>query len=74
MKERNICPYTGKEIKPCPFCGSLNVSQSCSEQNNKSKTKYYFYECLKCASMGQGAETPDKALVFWNTRVIYYVD
>ncbi len=57
-------------FKPCPFCGSKNVSMSFSIAPNILNTKYYHGECHDCAACGPSWESRGKAHNWWNERKI----
>lgn len=47
------------ELKPCPFCGSLEISRSVGKMGDGSQWNY-----IECDECGSSAE-PD----IWNRRV-----
>jgi len=64
------------ELKPCPFCGSDEVSLS-NSQNLEGGISSYYIECHKCAGMGPEVSHTDcfalesnlkKVTKLWNTR------
>lgn len=51
----------------CPFCGSENIDDSCSEENEGGETFFYMF-CNGCDAMGPCAATAEKACEKWNVR------
>lgn len=47
------------ELMPCPFCKMPKAKVSSYES-------VYFVECPQCLATGSVAETPERAIAFWN--------
>jgi Lar family restriction alleviation protein len=54
-------------LKPCPFCGSDNVSASYST-NLDNVICHRFVECEDCAACGPTDPDETRAIAAWNTR------
>lgn len=58
------------ELKPCPFCGSKNVSCGTGEYGDGSDAHHV--ECEECAATadggGHGKSTKETAIKNWDTR------
>ena len=50
------------EIKPCPFCGSMDTGMT----RNEFSTGRYYAECGKCRAQGPHVNDMDKAIDAWN--------
>jgi Restriction alleviation protein Lar len=48
-----------RERKPCPFCGSDQVSMSFSAGMDSPEPRARFIECEECAAMGPPCEISD---------------
>lgn len=51
------------ELKPCPFCGSGDVTCERFED-------VYYVECLSCSAKFESYNGIEDALAGWNTRAI----
>lgn len=52
------------ELKPCPFCGSENVRDSCD-------CGYFWVECVDCGCSGpRSFENYEWAIEKWNRREV----
>lgn len=50
------------KLKPCPFCGSTNLSLT------ESLDMYMFVNCEICNSAGPSKKTGNEAIEAWNHR------
>jgi len=50
--------------KECPFCGSVNITNSCGY----SDKMYFYQQCWECRALGPRADDSETALKLWNTR------
>ncbi len=57
MEEQNI------KFKPCPFCGSRNISMHYLFANG------YYVLCEKCETKSGYALTRKESIKHWNTRL-----
>jgi Lar family restriction alleviation protein len=53
-------------LKPCPFCGSANVSINIAQRGDMKKI--FYVECSDCSGMCGDSIFEDKAVKRWNTR------
>lgn len=53
------------ELKPCPFCGSKNVSM----YTYSGVMEYYYIECKDCYCGTGHEELEEYAVEAWNRRV-----
>lgn len=53
-------------LKPCPFCGSDDIDESFSLQNNG----YMGTGCMTCGASTECKEDKQEAAKTWNTRVL----
>jgi Lar family restriction alleviation protein len=61
------------ELKPCPFCGSDNVTSSpCSSSLEPGVMKDVFH-CSNCGSYGPIGKNKEKAKMLWNSRNYPYL-
>lgn len=51
------------ELKPCPFCGSENVSQSRGQKGDGSP--WFYIECEDCAAVADSAEAWNRRPTIW---------
>lgn len=56
-----------EELKPCPFCGSDQVSVSIGETGVGGD--FYYVECEKCAGMCGSSSKQEDAVKAWNKRI-----
>lgn len=49
-------------MKPCPFCGSEEISVRRQDYN------FFRATCVNCAATGSHSETRGKAIEAWNER------
>jgi len=57
------------ELKPCPFCGSRNLDDTCREQEQTGARREYFYVlCNICEACGPTDFNREKAIEQWNDR------
>ena len=56
------------ELKPCPFCGSKDVSNSWY-YDEAYEGKIFHVRCHKCAALGPIEATEQQAIDAWNRRV-----
>lgn len=56
------------KLKPCPFCGSTNLSQFTSSTLESDEVGYGFY-CHSCGTKGPHAPSKELAAEAWNRRV-----
>jgi Lar family restriction alleviation protein len=47
-------------LKPCPFCGGLQLVMMPYEP--------YYQECLDCGASGPWGKSPEEAVALWNKR------
>lgn len=61
-----------KSLKPCPFCGSedLSVKSRKGRVGTIHKVKFYrgWVVCNKCGATGSEAKSPNLVKPFWNRR------
>lgn len=55
------------KLKPCPFCGSTNLSQFTSSTIESDEVGYGFY-CHSCGTKGPHAPSKELAAEVWNRR------
>jgi len=75
--------YQMKELKPCPFCGSIEIQIHCKRRIGKpieiNGMKYWRVECLDCecrtrhcfdddAGISGYKDGKELAVSIWNTR------
>lgn len=58
------------ELKPCPFCGSIEVQAYWTpDEYGLDGTKYWGAGCKRCVGMIEECfSTKEKAIKAWNTR------
>jgi Lar family restriction alleviation protein len=61
------------ELKPCPFCGSENVSVATGSRKSpdpdEPETWFQYVECEACECAGPFADDNERrAIAVWNTR------
>ena len=54
-----------KELKPCPFCGSVVIKE---DTTNCSCFVFHFMRCKKCGAKTVYYETKNSAIDAWNKR------
>lgn len=54
------------ELKPCPFCGGVNVF--IAELRTNFFESRYAAVCEDCQSLGGNCKTEEKAIEAWNRR------
>ena len=52
-----------QELKPCPFCGSYDISLDCNSDNDP------FTWCVNCGARTVECMTETEAIEAWNKRV-----
>ena len=63
------------KLKPCPFCGGLNLDDTCREQEQTGARRQYFYVyCNLCQACGPTDFRQDDAIEQWNLRASPYHD
>jgi hypothetical protein len=61
--------YDKKDLKSCPFCGSLNLSDADDDK------RFEWIECSDCGARGPKTTLwPQAAKGFWNTRTQVQLD
>jgi Lar family restriction alleviation protein len=56
-----------KELKPCPFCGSIDQLKQLVEMLEDNSTVEYV-ECWNCYAQGPVSLTEQGAIESWNQR------
>ncbi len=56
-------------IKPCPFCGK-EASIANDKHASYSVILEYWIECDSCTARGEWDNSEQKAIEFWNRRVL----
>lgn len=56
------------ELKPCPFCGSTNISMWVTDRGEPFGALYYF-ECQNCGVKTEPDDDEIDATFAWNRRV-----
>ena len=55
-------------LKPCPFCGSVNI-RLCSSFGDATTDKNIMnVECINCGAQGSSEKGKEKAVAVWNKR------
>lgn len=57
-----------ENIKPCPFCGSLNVDVFYAFGEPSTDKNFMDVECINCGAQGGLGEGEEKAIAAWNRR------
>lgn len=57
-----------ENLKPCPFCGSLNVSVFSSFGDPTTDENIMNVECINCGAQGVAKSGVDNAVAAWNKR------
>ena len=57
-----------ENIKPCPFCGSLNVDVFSAFGEPSTDKNFMDVECIDCGAQGGLGEGEEKAVAAWNKR------
>ncbi len=60
-------PVTGRELRPCPFCGDHYLEEVAPRDEYSSEHRV---RCNNCDYGGPIGETPDGAREKWNKRAI----
>ena len=55
-------------LKPCPFCGSVNVDIFCSFRDKSTDINFVNVECIDCGAQGAAKLNAESAVQFWNNR------
>jgi Lar family restriction alleviation protein len=55
-----------EKLKPCPFCGSEDVSLSVGKNGIGESLRYV--ECVGCGAMADMKRTIEEAIGAWNKR------
>lgn len=57
------------ELKPCPFCGgNAELTTDHHDYSNGEHTSTYGVNCTKCFIEPQRLQSPESAILTWNTR------
>lgn len=55
------------KLKPCPFCGSIDLG-ICNSSRSKNGDTLYFVYCCDCRGQGPTAYTDKIAAALWSYR------
>lgn len=54
-----------KELRPCPFCGSTNISHYLRPNGNFDG---HYVKCNQCKSTGPDSKSNEESYIAWNKR------
>lgn len=58
----------GYKFKPCPFCGSIDVTIGANSYSVRVSERLYVVECGQCFARTGQYMTEEKAVEKWNIR------